>query len=285
MLILGCQVSIAGKIYEAIGRAKALGCNTLQIFTRNPRQWRKSSLEEEEIELFKKRRKEEGIRPVVVHIPYTLNLATVKAGFYKITIREFRLDLLEADSLGVEYLVTHLGSYKGGTERQGLKNIAQALRIILEEAPKVKTMILLENTSGSGHWLGYKFSHFRKILEALGWSKRIGICLDTAHAWAGGYKIDTLEGLEGLLKEIDREVGLERLKVIHLNDTKEKLNSRRDRHLDIGEGLIGENGFRAILNHPKLRNLPFILETPKKSNNDDLRNLKRVRQLYQDEVH
>lgn len=280
MLRLGCQVSIAGKIYEAVDRAVALGCNTMQIFARNPRQWRRSSLGEEDIKVFKEKVRKEKIEPVVVHIPYTLNLAATRKRFHKITIREFTQDLLEADKLKAQYLVTHMGSYKGGTETKGLSNITNALNKILKETKEVKTMILLENTSGSGRWLGYKFSHQRMVLENLNWSERVGICLDTAHAWAAGYKIDELEGLNRLLAEIDEAVGFKRLKLVHLNDTKEKLNSRRDRHLDIGEGNIGNKGFYFILNHPKLKDLPFILETPKKSAADDIRNLNMVRELY-----
>ncbi|MDD5583858.1 MAG: deoxyribonuclease IV [Candidatus Omnitrophica bacterium] len=283
MLILGCQVSSAGKIYEAVDRAKSLGCNTMQIFARNPRQWRKSTLSKEDIELFKEKVKKEKINPVVVHIPYTLNLASIKQRFHKITIREFSQDLLEADKLGVQYLVTHPGSHKGGTEEKGLENIVQALKKILKGTKGVETKILIENTAGSGRWLGYKFSHQKFIFEELKQSPRIGLCLDTAHAWAAGYKIDEADGVEALLCEIDREVGLERLKVIHLNDTKDKLDSRRDKHADIGSGNIGTQGIACLINHPKLKHASFILETPKDGDEDDLRNLDIVRKLYNGE--
>lgn len=280
MLKLGCQVSIAGKIYESVERAKLLGCNTMQIFTRNPRKYRRGNLDKEDIKIFREMVKKEKIEPVIAHIPYTLNLASSKNNFHKITIREFTQDLIEVDKLGIQYLVTHMGSHKGFTETEGLFRIIDALKKILEATPTVKTMILLENTSGSGKWLGYKFVHHNIILKNLNWTKRIGICLDTAHAWAAGYKINTLEGLNALLDEIEREVGLERLKLIHLNDTKEKLNSRRDRHFHIAKGLIGKEGFYNILNHPKLKNIPFILETPKNSDEDDIENLETVRRLY-----
>jgi deoxyribonuclease-4 len=285
LLKLGCQVSSAGKIYEAVERAAALGCNTIQLFARNPRQWRKGSLTQEDIEIFKEKIKKEKIDPVAIHIPYTLNLAATKENFHRITIREFIGDLLEADKLGADYLVTHMGSYKGGTEKRGLLKIAKALKKILEETSGVKTMVLLENTSGSGNWLGYKFSHQRFVLEKIDWSERIGICIDTAHAWAAGYKIDELEGLDAFLKEIKEEVGIERLRLIHLNDTREKLGSLRDRHYAIGEGNIGKKGFYFILNHPLLRNLSFILETPKTSDEDDLKNLETVRRIYYDGLH
>jgi len=284
MLKLGCQVSIAGKIYDAVERATRLGCNTMQIFARNPRQWRKSSLTEEDVKIFKEKVKIANIEPVVVHIPYTLNLAAARESFHKITIREFTQDLLEADKLGADYLVTHMGSYKGSTEERGLLKIVKALKKILATARDVKTVLLLENTSGSGSWLGYKFSHHRFILEKLNWPQNLGLCLDTAHCFAAGYSIDNAAGVDSLIAEIDENVGIDRLKVIHLNDTQEKLDSLKDRHCDIGRGNIGKKGFRLILNHPALCNLPFILETPKDSEEDDLRNIAAVKELY-DGVH
>lgn len=280
MLKLGCQVSIAGKIYDAVDRAVALGCNTMQIFARNPRQWRKTSLNDEDINIFKAKVKEAKISPIAIHIPYTLNLAAARQSFYKITIREFTQDLLEADKLSADFLVTHMGSYKGTTEMRGLLKIAKALKKILQKAKGVKTKILLENTSGSGNWLGATFLHQKFVFSEIGDASQIGICLDTAHAYAAGYKIDEAKELDRLLDEIERTVGVRKLEVIHLNDTREKLGSLHDRHCDIGAGLIGKKGMQLILNHPRLKNLPFILETPKKSEEDDIRNLKIARELY-----
>lgn len=279
MLKLGVQVSCAGKIYSSVDRAVNLHCATMQIFARNPRQWRKESLAREDIEIFKERIKKEKIEPVVIHIPYTLNLASSSQRFYKLTIREFIVDLLEADKLGAQYLVTHIGSYKGSPTK-GLLKVSRALAKILRGTEGIATMILLENTAGSGSWLGDKISHQRFILENLNWSERVGMCFDTAHAWAAGYKIDDEKGIDSLLEEIEKEVGKERLKLIHLNDTKEGLGSRHDRHFVIGEGNIGKKGFYSLLNHSYFRNLPFILETPKKSDEDDIKNLKIVRSLY-----
>jgi deoxyribonuclease-4 len=215
-----------------------------------------------------------------VHIPYTLNLAATKESFHKITIREFTQDFIEADRLGVDYLVTHMGSYKGSTEERGLFKIVKALKKILSSAKDAKTMLLLENTSGSGSWLGYKFSHHKFIFDKLDWPQNLGLCLDTAHCFAAGYNIESQAGLDSLIAEIDEQVGIDRLKVIHLNDTQEKLGSLKDRHCDIGRGNIGKRGFRSIINHPALRNLTFILETPKDSEEDDLRNMAAVKELY-----
>ena len=281
MLKLGCHVSIAGKIYEAVDRAKALGCDTMQIFARSPQQWRKGNLSKEDIKIFKEKVKKAKISPIVVHVPYVLNLASTKESFHKITIREFTEDLIEADELGADYLITHMGSCKGSTETKGLLKVVKALKKILKIAKPKKTMVLLENTSGSGNWLGYKFSHQRFILEKLGWPDTLGLCLDTAHCYAAGYSIDTQSGLNALISEIDEQVGLKYLKVMHLNDTKEKLSSLKDRHCDIGAGNIGKKGFEFILHHKILKDIPFILETPKESEDDDMRNLKMVRELYE----
>lgn len=285
MLKLGVHVSAAGKIYESVERAKKIGCNTMQIFARNPRQWRRKSLISEDIEIFKNKKRELGISPVVVHAPYLLNLASQREGFHKITIREFTKDLIEADKLGVDYLVTHMGSYKKGSEASGLLKIIEALNLILADTEGVKTKVLIENTAGSGSWLGYKFSHFKFIFDKIKLSGRLGVCLDTAHAWAAGYEINKEKGFQKLISEIEGEVGMDKLKVVHLNDTQVKLGSRLDRHFHIGRGSIGEEGFRLILNHPQLKSLAFILETPKESSDDDSKNLKTVRRLSFDGIH
>ena len=280
LLKLGVHVSITGKIYKSAERAAAFGCNTMQIFSRSPRQWRKSEIAEKDILRFRKKVKDLRISPVVIHIPYTLNLASAKRQFHKITIRDFIADLIEADKLGADYLITHMGSYKGSAEAGGVSRVANALQKIFKETAGVKTTVLLENTSGSGSWLGYDFSHQRLVFNELNWTERLGLCLDTAHAWAAGYKINDALGFNGLLRDIEAKVGLGRLKVMHLNDTEVELGSRLDRHADIGQGKIGKKGFAFIVNNPKLRNLAFILETPKEDDTDDIRNLKVIRDLY-----
>lgn len=281
MLTLGVHVSIAGKIYKSVDRAVDFGCNTFQIFSRNPRQFRKSMLDEDDVEKFRQKVKEHNIKPVVIHIPYTLNLASGKREFYKISIKEFIVDLREADKLGADYLVTHMGSYKGGTESAGLLRFANALNKILKETKGVKPKVLLENTSGSGHWLGYKFSQIKFIMDRLNLPERVGVCLDTAHAWGAGYQINNAVGVNSLVKEIEKEVGVSNIKLIHLNDTQVELGSLLDRHFAIGKGEIGKKGFVSILSHKDLKNIPLILETPKKNQGvGDIENLKMVKSLY-----
>lgn len=282
MLRLGVHVSIGKKIYFAIDRSVKLGCNTIQIFSRNPRQWRRRKLSSVDINEFRKRRQGNNIDPLSIHIPYTLNLSAANTRFYRITIREFIEDLFEADSLGADFLITHMGSYKGlKDESEGIKRVSDALIEILHKTDSVGTKILLENTAGNGKWLGYSFEQIGAIISRLSFTPRIGVCLDTAHAWAAGYNLVTAEGIESMCREIDRWIGLDRIKIIHLNDTQYSLGSRKDRHWHLGEGQIGKEGISLIINHHYFKDIPFILETPKKSDYDDLRNLEYVRSLYE----
>ena len=280
MLRLGVQVSISGRIYQAVDRAAALGCNTLQIFSRNPRAFRKKPLNRADAREFRKRREKAGLFPLVIHSVYTQNLASASKRFHGVSIRDFIKDLGEAKALGADLVVTHTGSFKRSTYEKGIMRVIEALEVILKKTPEGIT-VLLENTSGSGHWLGHRFSQLAYIMEKVGKPKNLGICLDTCHAFSAGYNIREQEGLGKLVTEIESLIGLERLKLIHLNDTRDRLGSRRDRHWHIGQGQIGEDGLSRIINHPKLRDLPFILETPKRADEDDLSNLETVRRLYE----
>jgi len=276
---LGLHVSIAGHIYESITRAEALGCNTMQIFSRDPRQWRRERLSLEDIEEFRRRRQKSKITPVFVHIPYLINLASPYSVLYRDSIKAYIDDILESELLGADYIVTHMGSHKKSGEQKGLKRFTLALNKILERTKKSKVVILLENTSGSGSWLGYKFEHQRQIVDGVEQENRIGICFDTCHGYAAGYDLATAEGLNETINQLDKIVGLNRLKLIHLNDTKDRLSSHRDRHEHIGKGKIGLEGFRHILNERRLKDMPFILETPKDSEDADKVNLAVVRKL------
>jgi len=273
---LGVHVSIAGKIYEAVDRAKALNCECMQIFSRNPRGWQATKLDKADVEEFKKRRKEAGITPLVVHIPYLINLASPEDRLYKKSIQAYLEDIRRADLLSAEYFVTHLGSHKGKGRDLGIDRFARALdKIIKELKPKVK--ILLENTSGSGNWLGGDFEDIAEIMTKSHQKDKLGLCFDTCHAYAAGYDIKNKKGLDETLKKIDKLIGINKLKLIHINDSKGDLGSHLDRHQHIGKGKIGKDGFRLILHHPKLRDLPYVLETPKEDVKSDHMNLKTVR--------
>jgi len=278
-MFLGVQVSTEGKIYEALERAHKLGCNTMQIFSRNPQRWRDDFLAPKDIEEFNLRQDKFKIKPLFIHISYLINLASPNPRLYGASIEAYIEDIQEAHTLKADYIVTHMGSHKETSEAAGIKRLIAALNRILEKTRNVKVGILLENTAGSGSWLGYKFSHQREIIQGLKNKERVGLCLDTAHAYLAGYDITTQEGLEAILDEIDKMVGLNLIKLIHLNDARDKLGSHRDQHEHIGRGNIGLEGMQRIINHPKLRDLPFILETPQDSENADKMNLAMVRGL------
>lgn len=280
-MLLGVHVSGVAKIYEALDRAHELGCNTMQVFSRNPQRWREDFLTAQEIEEFNRRQEIFKIKPVFIHIPYLINLASPNPKLYKVSIEAYIEDILEASRIKADYIITHMGSHKETSEPAGLKRLIRALNTILEKTKESKVGILLENTSGSGSWLGYKFNHQRIVLQGLKNKERVGLCLDTAHAYLAGYDISTKIGLEILLNEIEKTAGLAHIKLIHLNDAKDKLGSKHDRHEHIGKGNIGMEGMKRIINHPKLRNIPFILETPKKIEGDDIMNLNTVRKLRQ----
>jgi deoxyribonuclease-4 len=281
-MILGIHVSGVSKIYEALDCAKELDCNTMQIFSRSPQRWRDHSLEYEDIQEFIRRQKKLKISPVFIHIPYLINLASPNPGLYGASIEAYIEDILEADALKADYIVTHMGNHKETSEEAGLKRLTKALNKILDETRNREVGILLENTAGSGSWLGYKFEHQIIVLEGIKQKERVGLCLDTAHAYLAGYDISTKAGLEEMLGEIEDLVGIKRIKLIHLNDAAGKLGSKHDRHDNIGKGSIGLEGMKRIINNPKLKNIPLILETPKKKEGDDLMNLNIVRKLRKD---
>jgi len=281
-MLLGVHVSSGGKIYEALDRAHELGCKTMQVFSRNPQRWRSDSLRQQDMEEFRRRRTKFKIKPVFLHISYLINLASPNPRLYQASIEAFIEDILEAHLLGAEYMVTHMGSHKDTTEEAGLKRFTDALNIILERTAQAKVMLLLENTAGSGSWLGYTFEHQKKIIEGLARRERVGLCLDTAHAYLAGYDLATAKGLEVLLEEIESMTGIDMVKLIHLNDAKGALGSHHDRHDHIGKGNIGIEGMGNIINHPKLKDIPLILETPKQSAEDDSMNLAVVRKLRKD---
>lgn len=275
---IGVHVSIAGKIYESLDRARALGCNTMQIFSRNPRGWQVAGLDKSDVLKFIKLKKEYDINPVVIHIPYIINLATPNDRLYRMSIDAYIEDIKRADELGAEYFVTHLGSHTGSGEEGGIRRFSEALGRILENA-KPKTTILLENTAGPGSCIGYKFEHIKKILDSVGNRKNLDVCLDTAHTFEAGYDIRTASGLKKALRNFDKLIGLKRVKVVHFNDSLSPVGSHVDRHEHLGKGEIGLQALAGIINHPGLKDAAFIMETPKESDKDDKRNIAIARKM------
>ena len=286
---LGAHMSIAGGLPRAVDRAQATGCEALQIFTKSAGQWRARPLPAEEITLFRTRIDETGIRPVVAHNSYLINIAAAAPALRTQSLLALGEELDRAESLGLDALVMHPGSYTSGSEEEGLMLIAEGLARILSERPRGHTRILLEHTAGQGTNLGHRFEHLATILERLAGSPRVGVCLDTCHLLCAGYDICTPAGYRKTFREFDRLVGIDRIHVFHLNDSKKPCGSRVDRHEHIGKGCLGLEPFRLLLNDRRFSKLPMLLETPKletperrrRSDVDplDARNLRTLRSL------
>lgn len=280
---LGVHTSIAGGLYKSVERAKALGCGCMQIFGRNPRSWIYTPLPAHEAELFKAKRTEAGLWPVAVHTNYLINLCSPVDEIYYKSIDIFQKELAIAEAIGADYLVTHLGSPQDMGSEFAARRVGQALKDTARAGLGEKTVILLENTSGAGYGFGSDLRHIGEIMSgAARDGLEIGLCLDTCHAFTAGYSFSTPAETAAFLKKIDEAVGLKNLRLIHLNDSKGALNSNLDRHEHIGKGKIGNEAFRLLLNHPAIRDIPMILETPKKAEGDDPMNLDAVKKLLAD---
>lgn len=286
---LGAHLSIGGGLPRAVDRAVATRCEALQIFTKSAGQWRARALPPDEIVLFRRRVAETGLQPVVAHNSYLINIAAAAPALREQSLLALIEEYDRAEALGLQGLVMHPGSYTTGTETGGLELIAAGIGSLLRARRRAAPMILLEHTAGQGTNLGHRFEHLAAILEMLDGSPRVGVCLDTCHLLTAGYDICSEEGYEATFQQFDRMVGLERIKVFHLNDSKKPCASRVDRHEHIGKGCLGLEPFRRLLNDQRFRGLPMLLETPKldtpesrrKSDVDpwDARNLRTLRRL------
>ena len=274
--LVGFHVSVAGGLYKAFDRAERLGCSAFQIFTSNPRSWKGRIVTEEEAVAFRERAEASGIEVYFSHIPYLANFCA-SGELYKKSVDMLVQELKRASLLGLEGVVVHVGKLKDKGYREGIKLIASAIKTALRETEGVA--ILMENTAGQGSEVGYRIEQLYHIAEEVGeQDDRIALCVDTAHAFQAGYPIHTKAGLDEFLEIIDRLFGLEKLKLIHLNDSKTPFASRVDRHWHIGMGEIGEEGFRNILSHPVIRSRPLIMETPW-GEDWDVRNMRKVKEL------
>lgn len=278
---LGAHMSIAGGMDQAPLRGREAGCNTIQVFTKSNRQWRARPLAGGEAQAFQRNLATTGIGPVVAHDCYLLNLATSRAPLWKQSVVAFREELERAEQLGIPYLVTHPGSHGGAGEGEGMARVAEALNVLHAALPRHHVQILLETTAGQGTSLGFRFEQLAAILERVEAADRVGICLDTCHLFAAGYDIRSLAGYRRTTRELAACLGMSRVKAVHLNDSKQDLGSRVDRHEHIGEGRLGLAAFGWIVNDARLRRVPMILETPKGSDPvaADRRNLARLRRL------
>jgi len=286
---IGIHTSIARSYINALEAARKLGCNALQIFSASPRMWAQPAaarIREEEARRFRERREELGLGPLVIHDNYLINLAATQPMQKTRSVQAFHEEIVRAAALRADYLVAHPGSRGESSVEQAVEAVTQGIRQAARGARLGRLRILIENTAGMGRSIGWRFEEIAAMLERLE-GLPVGMCLDTAHAFAAGYDIRSAQGLEATLGQIERTIGLDRVYVVHMNDSKTPLGSRVDRHEHIGKGRIGLEAFRRILRHPRLgasgqEGLPgcaFILETPIDRPGDDRRNVRRLWEL------
>ena len=275
---LGVHVSIAGSMDLSIDRARSLDLNTFQIFTRNPRGWKFSDFKESNIVNFKNKILSENISTVVCHMPYLPNLSSPKEDVYNMSINALSSELERCNTLGIEYVVTHIGSHLGTGLEKGLDRVVKACNTALSNSSN-NTMIVLENTAGTKNNVGSKFDELKYIFDNVNDKSRIGFCFDTCHAFAAGYDLSTSKSVIDTLNKFDQIIGLKYLKVVHLNDSKGELGNGLDRHQHIGRGFIGESGFRELLKNSTIKQLPLILETPIDETFNDEYNINKIYSL------
>ena len=275
---VGVHVSISGSIDQAVDRAKEEGCDAFQVFTRNPRGWKFAELDPEEVKNFKEKLAQSSLGPVVDHMPYLPNLSCPEDELYEKSTATLLAEVDRCGTLGIQYLVIHLGSHLGMGRDVGLQRITDALNLAVKRVKK-DPWILLENMAGQRNSMGSNFPDVREIIDGVKKRDRLGVCLDTCHAYAAGMDLHTEKGVNQTLASFDKDIGFDKLKVVHLNDSRGGQGSGLDRHEHIGMGYIGSKGFKAILHHEAIRELPWILETPEDERRDDRGNLETVRKL------
>lgn len=275
---IGVHISIAGGLDKGLERARELGCSTVQLFSHNPRGWGIGNRAPLEITRFRTLKKEFDIRPVFIHTSYLINLASAKTDLLRKSIDMIMAELDIADAIDAEYVVLHAGSASGDVPAVARARAVEALKQVAQLG-RWKAGLLLENTAGERGDITSRIADIAGIMEKVPSGLIAGLCLDTCHAYSAGYNIATENGVVGLAKEIGQYIAKEHLRLIHLNDSKKPMGSGVDRHEHIGEGTIGRAGLKKFLKHPFFLNSPLILETPKKSDEDDKRNLSNVRVL------
>ena len=277
----GFHISIGGGFRKVVQRALDKDCQTIQLFSRNPRGWNFSGLDLADIKKFQTDIKSADISPVYVHMPYLPNLASQDKDLYKKSLASLITELERCEIIGAQFLIMHIGRRLESSEEQALAKVSEGINASFRKV-KNSVRLLLENTAGMGSEIGYDFTQIKIIFELVDDNDRLGVVIDTAHIFEAGYPIDTKQGLDKTLKEFDELVGFKRLHLLHLNDSKTDLGSKVDRHWHIGEGKIGLEGFRNIVNHPLLKHLPGIMETPRKDEKEDNKNMRVIRSLVKD---
>jgi deoxyribonuclease-4 len=276
MGLLGIHGSISGGLYNAINEADALGCSSLQIFTANQRMWSVKTPSEDDAAQFKAVWKKSGIKKIVSHNSYLVNLASFNPELLEKSRAAFIAELERVAALGLDALILHPGSFTGGDFEGGVRNITESLNMAFSKVKGFSPKVLLETTAGSGSSIGGKFGDLALIIKGIKQGEKIGVCFDTAHVFEAGY--DTKEDYKGVFGEFDRVIGLEKIGCFHVNDSKTDFASKADRHWHIGKGFIGEDFFGKLVNDKRFKNTPMILETPKEGGMDAV-NIKLLKKL------
>lgn len=279
-LAFGSHLSTSGGVDRVFARAEALPVESCQIFSKNERQWIAKPLDPAVVERFHAEKGRTGLTKLVVHDSYLINLASPKPDILAKSLAAFKVEMERCDVLGISFLVTHPGAHTGSGVDAGIAQFATSLNQIYRETPANKAITLLETTAGQGTSLGRSFDEIAAIIDLVDDKDRVGVCLDTCHIFAAGYDFRTAEGYAAVMEQFDRIIGFDRLRVLHLNDSRMPFASNKDRHAHIGEGEIGTEGFRHVVNDPRLTGLPAILETEKDdAGENDLKNLTTLRGL------
>jgi len=279
--LIGAHLSIAKGLHRALYKARAYGCTALQIFTKNASTWKERTLDQDDIDRFHQARKETNVIDIVSHTSYLINLATPEKKKFVLSYNALVNELMRSSMLDIPFIVLHPGAHMGKGVEKGIEKIAAGINDVFAQTPGIKTRLLFETTAGQGSGIGHTFEQLASIMDKIENQDRCGICLDTSHIFAAGYDIRTEKSYGKTINMFDAIIGINNLYAIHLNDSKKALGSRVDRHEHIGEGYIGMNMFKLLMNDKRFKDIPKIIETPKiKDGRDaDEINLNRLRSL------
>ncbi len=284
-LLIGTHVSARGGLHCAYERGTRIGCTTIQVFTKNSNQWEGRPIADEDIQKYKTAQAKATISPVVAHAAYLINLSAVNQAVLRKSRKALEDELQRCEAFGLHGLIFHPGAHMGKGEGEGIRRVAESVNLVHEKTAGFRTLTILETTAGQGSALGYRFEQLRAIIDGIEQKQRVAVCIDTCHLFAAGYPIQTESGWESTMREFDAILGFNRLAVVHVNDSRRELGSRIDRHEHIGKGRIGKEGFRMLMNDPRFRRLPKILETEKSEDmHEDVENMAVLRSLAQNSL-
>jgi deoxyribonuclease-4 len=269
MALFGAHMSAAGGCHNALREAQSRRCDTVQLFTKNASQWSARDFTADEVRLFRDTLRESGLRFATAHDSYLINLASPDPALYRRSLEAFTVEVQRAEQLGLSYLVMHPGALVGATEEEGIARVIRALDDVHVRCPGYGVQVLVETTAGQGTTLGWRFEQLAAILSRVAAPERLGVCFDTCHVFAAGYALAPQANYQATMAEFDRTVGLDKLRMFHINDSLKPQGSRVDRHAHIGRGQLGLEPFRLLVNDPRFADRPMILETPKEEDDND----------------